>query len=95
MALVIASLMASTLTEPTLGVGFGRGCERAIVDGAGREGVAAVNPVSETPAERYPLPTAVRLTGALTLKGTHRTVGSFLLRVRVDACLWLLAPRVR
>jgi hypothetical protein len=52
MALVIASLMASTLTEPTLGVGFGRGCERAIVDGAGREGVAAVNPVAETPAER-------------------------------------------
>jgi hypothetical protein len=87
--------MASTLTEPTLGVGFGRGCEGAIVDGAGREGVAAVNPVAETPAERYPLLTAVRLTGALTLKGTHRTVGSFLLRVRVDACLWLPARRVR
>ena len=34
------------------GVGFGRGCEGAIVDGAGREGVAAVNPVAETPAER-------------------------------------------
>ena len=42
MAFLIASLMASTLTEPTLGVGFGRGCEGAIVDGAGREGVAAV-----------------------------------------------------
>jgi hypothetical protein len=50
-AFLIASLMASTLTEPTLGVGFSRGCEGAIVDGAGREGVAAVNPVAETPAE--------------------------------------------
>jgi hypothetical protein len=29
MAFLIASLMASTLTEPTLGVGFGRGCEGA------------------------------------------------------------------
>jgi hypothetical protein len=87
--------MASTLTEPTLGVGFGRGCEGAIVDGAGREGVAAVNPVAETPADRNPLPTAVRLTGALTLKGTHRPVGSFLLRVQVDACLWLRAPWVK
>lgn len=52
MAFLIASLMTSTLTEPTLGVGFGRGCEGAIVHGAGREGVAAVNPVAETPAER-------------------------------------------
>ena len=51
-AFLIASLIASTLTEPTLGVGFGRGCEGAIVDGTGREGVAAVNPVAETPAER-------------------------------------------
>ena len=50
-AFLIASLMASTLTEPTLGVGFGRGCEGAIVDGTGQEGVAAVNPVAETPAE--------------------------------------------
>jgi len=50
-ALLIASLMASTLTEPTSGVGFSRGCEGATVDGAGREGVAAVNPVAETPAE--------------------------------------------
>ena len=47
MAFLIASLMTSTLTEPSLGVGFGRGCEGAIVDGAGREGVAAVNPVAE------------------------------------------------
>ena len=47
MAFLIASLMTSTLAEPTLGVGFGRGCEGAIVDGAGREGVAAVNPVAE------------------------------------------------
>jgi hypothetical protein len=51
-AFLIASLMASTLTEPTLGVGFGRGCEGAIVDGTGREGVAAVNPLAETRAER-------------------------------------------
>jgi hypothetical protein len=49
MAFLIASLMISTLIEPTLGVGFGRGCEGAIVDGAGREGVAAVNSVAETP----------------------------------------------
>jgi hypothetical protein len=35
-----------------LGVGFGRGSEGAIVDGSGREGVAADNPVAETPAER-------------------------------------------
>ena len=41
--------MASTLTEPTLGVGFDRRCEGVIVDGTGREGVAAVNPVAETP----------------------------------------------
>jgi hypothetical protein len=32
-----------------MGVGFGRGCEGAIVDGAGREGVAAVKPVAEPP----------------------------------------------
>ena len=51
-AFLIASLMASTLTEPTLGVGFGRGCEGGIVDGTGREGVAALNPVAETRAER-------------------------------------------
>jgi hypothetical protein len=49
MASLIASLMASTLAEPTLGVGFGRGCEGAILDGARREGVAAVNPVAEIP----------------------------------------------
>jgi len=84
--------MASTLTEPGLGVGIGRGCEGAIEDGAGREGVVAVNAVAETPAGRYPNLTAVRLTGALTLQGTHRTVGSFLLRVRVDACLSPLLP---
>jgi hypothetical protein len=47
---LIASLMASTLTEPTFG--FGRGSDGAIVDGAGSEGVAAVNPVAETPAEQ-------------------------------------------
>src|SRR5260370_11415762 len=41
--------MVSTLTEPKMGVGFGRGCEGAIVDGAGREGVAAVKPVAEPP----------------------------------------------
>jgi hypothetical protein len=41
--------MVSTLTEPRMGVGFGRGCEGAIVDGAGREGVAAVKPVAEPP----------------------------------------------
>ena len=51
-AFLIACLMASTLTEPTLDVGFGRGCEGAIDDGTGRKGVAAVNPVAETPAER-------------------------------------------
>jgi len=51
-ALMIAGLMASTLTEPTLGVGIGRGCEGAIEDGAGREGVVAVNAVAETPAGR-------------------------------------------
>jgi hypothetical protein len=47
-ALMIAGLMASTLTEPTLGVGIGRGCEGAIEDGAGREGVVAVNAVAES-----------------------------------------------
>jgi hypothetical protein len=52
MAFLVACLMTPTLTEPSLGVGFGRGCEGAIVDGAGREGVAAVNSVAETPAER-------------------------------------------
>ena len=52
MAFLIASLMASTLTEPNLGVGFGRGCEGADGHGAGREGVAAVNSAAETPAER-------------------------------------------
>ena len=50
MAFLIASLMTSTLTEPSLGVGFGGGCEGAIGDGAGREGVAGVNSVAETPA---------------------------------------------
>ena len=44
-----SSAEAETLTEPSLGIGFGRGCEGASVDGAGREGVAAVNPVAETP----------------------------------------------
>jgi hypothetical protein len=52
MASLSAGLVASTPTEPTLGVGVSRGCEGAIVDCAGREGVAAVNPVAETPAER-------------------------------------------
>jgi hypothetical protein len=47
MAFMIASLMASTLTEPAFG--FGRRCDVAIIDGAGREGVAAVNPLAETP----------------------------------------------
>ena len=51
MAFLITSLMASTLSEPTSGVGFGRGCEGAIVDGAGREGVAAVNPVGRRPPQ--------------------------------------------
>jgi hypothetical protein len=55
-ALVIASLMASTLSEPTLGVGLGRGCEGAIDDGAGREGVVAVKAVAETPAPRAAKP---------------------------------------
>jgi len=48
-AFLIASLMASTLTEPTLGVGFGRGCEGAIVDGPGREGVLRSIPWRKTP----------------------------------------------
>jgi hypothetical protein len=30
MAFLVACLMTSTLTEPSLGVGFGRGCEGAI-----------------------------------------------------------------
>jgi hypothetical protein len=47
MAFLVACLMTSTLTEPSLGVGFGRGCEGAIVDGAGREGVAAVYSAAE------------------------------------------------
>ena len=42
-AFLVACLMTSTLTEPSLGVGFGRGCEGAIVDGAGREGVATTS----------------------------------------------------
>jgi hypothetical protein len=48
-AFLIDSLMAGTLTEPTFGVGFGRGWEGAVVDGTGREGAAVVNPVAETP----------------------------------------------
>src|SRR5258708_6118058 len=85
--MISGAALASTLTEPNVGVGVGRGCEGAINDGAGREDVIAATAVAETPAERYRSLTAVRLTGALTLKGSHRTVGSFLLRVRVAACL--------
>jgi hypothetical protein len=43
---MIAGLMASTLTEPTLGVGIRRGCEGAIEDEAGREAVVAARRLS-------------------------------------------------
>ena len=46
---LIASLMASTLTEPTSEVGFSRGCEGAIVDGTDGKASLRVNPVAETP----------------------------------------------
>ena len=48
-AFLITSLMASTLSEPTSGVGFGRGCEGAIVDGPGREGVLRSIPWRKPP----------------------------------------------
>ena len=54
MALLMASLMTSTPTEPTLGVGFARRRENAVIDGGGREGGAAVNPVAETSAKTVP-----------------------------------------
>src|ERR1700674_5117720 len=41
--------MVSTLTAPRMGDGFGGGCEGGIVDGDGRQGVAAGNPVAEPP----------------------------------------------
>lgn len=66
MAFLIASLMASTLTGPTLGVGFGRGCEGAIVDGAGREGVAAVNPVAKSPPQTGDAASRLAPTAALS-----------------------------
>jgi hypothetical protein len=54
MALLIASLMTSAPTEPTLGVGFARRRENAVIDWGGRKGVAAVNPMAETPRKTVP-----------------------------------------
>ena len=69
------------------------GCEGTILDGAGRVGAVAVETAgTENPGEQRPSPTAVVMTGALILEGTHRAVGSIYFRLWVGACATALPP---
>ena len=87
------TVLASMRIGPHVGAVSCGGCEGTIWDGAGRVGaVAFETAATENPGEQRPSPTAVVMTGALILKGTHRTVGSIYFRLWAGACAIALPP---